>query len=86
MPYTFTVPALASHFRNTPNPPGANALIDLPGDRFLSTEEEIHVIAAALWMMSVAFDRLEADVRPSDKDEVKKVGVELSEWVRGNMC
>ena len=56
-------------------PPGANALIDLPGDVFIDTEEEINVIAACLWTMSVRYDRLDEKDMPKNRDELRKVSV-----------
>jgi hypothetical protein len=72
LPHTFTLPPLRQHFTKTPNPAASNKLIDLPGTEFLATEEEITVIAAALWVMGVEYDRMEDKDRPKDVEGVRK--------------
>jgi hypothetical protein len=73
MTHTFTLTPLRAHFSKTPNPAGANRLIDLPGDIFLDTDDEIHVIAGALWTLSVKYDTLEEKDKPKDVDGLRKV-------------
>jgi hypothetical protein len=63
-----------AHFNKTPNPPDANRLIDLPGDTFLDTEDEINVIAGALWVLSVKYDKMEEKDRPKDVEGLRRVG------------
>jgi hypothetical protein len=73
MAHTFTLTPLRTHFSKTPNPAGANRLIDLPGDTFLDTDDEIHVIAGALWTLSVKYDKVDEKDRPKDVDGLRKV-------------
>ena len=54
-------------------PAGSGRLIDLPPDEFLDTEEEIHVIAACLWVMSVRYDGMSRDERPKTANELRRV-------------
>lgn len=75
MAHTFALTPLRAHFSKTPNPAGADRLIDLPGDIFLDTDDEIHVIAGALWTLSVKYDKLEEKDRPKDVDGLRKVSV-----------
>ena len=75
MPHTFKDPVLRTHFAKTPMPPASFDLIDLPKGTYLDTEEEINVIAASLWIMSVLYDRLEVGQRPKTREELRKVSV-----------
>ena len=77
MQHTFLDPVLRAHFAKTPMPPGSSALIDLPPDVFLDTEEEINVIAACLWVLSVRYDQLKQEDRPKKPEELRKVRGEL---------
>ena len=71
--HTFLDPVLRAHFAKTPMPPGSAALIDLPPDVILDTEEEIHVIAACLWIMSIRYDGLTQSERPKKPEDLRKV-------------
>ena len=68
MQHTFQTPALRTHFSKTPNPPAVNALIKR--DQFFDTAEEITVIAASIYMMSVEYDKL--DKKPADSEHLRK--------------
>ena len=59
-------------------PAGSGRLIDLPPDEFLDTEEEIHVIAACLWVMSVKYDGLSRDERPKTATDLRRVRLGLA--------
>jgi hypothetical protein len=54
-------------------PPEAGKLLDLPPDVFLDTEEEINVIAACLWTMSLRYDGLTRGERPKNLDSLRRV-------------
>jgi len=71
--HTFLDPILRAHFAKTPMPAGSGRLIDLPPDEFLDTEEEIHVIAACLWVMSVKYDGMSKDERPKTANDLRRV-------------
>ncbi|EIW68946.1 hypothetical protein TREMEDRAFT_31388 [Tremella mesenterica DSM 1558] len=53
MQYQFQTPVLQAHFQKSPNPDGAIRLIDQPEDEFVETEEEMNVIAGALYILAV---------------------------------
>jgi len=74
MQHTWLDPVLRAHYAKTPMPPEAGKLLDLPPDVFLDTEEEINVIAACLWMMSVRYDGLTRDERPKTPELLRRVG------------
>lgn len=74
LPHVFDLELLAKHFQENPLPPGAYKLIDLPGDVFLDTEDDINVVAAALWVLAVKYDNLPIEERPSHREESRKVG------------
>lgn len=57
----------------SPNPPGANRLIDLPPDEFLDTEDEFNVVAAGIWMLSVRWDEIPDDKRPKTRGTLREV-------------
>ncbi|WVR07550.1 hypothetical protein IAU60_004592 [Kwoniella sp. DSM 27419] len=65
---------MVDHFVKNPMPAGACALIDLPGDVFLDTEEEINLIAASLWILCVKYDNLPSSDRPTTREGLAKVG------------
>ncbi|KAL7419489.1 hypothetical protein Q5752_006327 [Cryptotrichosporon argae] len=71
LPHTFALAPLRAHFAKTPNPPGANRLIDMPGDVFVDTEDDMHLIAAALWVLAVQWDKMAEDDRPKDKEHMR---------------
>lgn len=73
-PHVFDLEPLATHFEENPLPSGACKLIDLPGDVFLDTEDDINVVAAALWTLAVKYDNLPSEERPSDRETSRKVG------------
>ena len=73
MKHTFSNQILHNHFIKTPTPAGACNLVDLPGDVFLDTEEELNVIGATLWIMSVGYDRMAEKDRPKNREELRKV-------------
>ena len=73
MPHTFTLPALQAYYVKTPMPDGANKLVDQPGDMFLDTEDEMNVIAASLWVLTVKYDEMDESQRPKTKDELRRV-------------
>ncbi|OWT37238.1 hypothetical protein J008_05082 [Cryptococcus neoformans] len=72
LPHVFDLELLAKHFQENPLPPGACKLIDLPGDVFLDTEDDINVVAAALWVLAVKYDNLPSEERPSHREESRK--------------
>nr|XP_019010457.1 uncharacterized protein I206_04926 [Kwoniella pini CBS 10737]OCF49238.1 hypothetical protein I206_04926 [Kwoniella pini CBS 10737] len=72
LPHKFNSDALANHFANKPLPEGACALIDLPGDEFRDTEDEVNVIAASLWMLCVKYDNMPAAERPTSRDNLRR--------------
>lgn len=74
LPHVFELELLAKHFQENPLPPGPCKLIDLPGDVFLDTEDDINVVAAALWVLAVKYDNLSSEERPSHREESRKVG------------
>lgn len=74
LPHVFDLEPLAKHFEENPLPSGACKLIDLPGDVFLDTEDDIKVVAAALWTLAVKYDNLPSEERPSDREASRKVG------------
>ncbi|RSH87362.1 hypothetical protein EHS25_003271 [Saitozyma podzolica] len=41
-------------------------------DTFLDTDDEIHVIAGALWTLSVKYDKVDEKDRPKDVDGLRK--------------
>ncbi|WVR00071.1 hypothetical protein IAU59_007213 [Kwoniella sp. CBS 9459] len=51
LPHTFDLHPIANYFHKEPIPPGACALIDLPPNVFMDTEEEINLVAASLWVL-----------------------------------
>jgi hypothetical protein len=73
LPHDFILSPLRTHFIKSPNPPGANALIDLPVNDFLDTEEEFNVVAASLWTLCVKYDEIEEDKRPKHRDALRSV-------------
>jgi hypothetical protein len=73
MPHEFTNPVLKKHFLKSPIPAGAIRLIDIPPDVFLDTEEEVNVIAASLWIMSILYDKLPEKEVPKTKEDLRKV-------------
>lgn len=73
MPHEFTNPVLKKHFLKSPIPSGAIRLIDIPPDVFLDTEEEVNVIAASLWIMSILYDKLPEKEVPKSKEDLRKV-------------
>jgi hypothetical protein len=70
--HAFALLPLRTHFANTPNPAASNRLIDLPSTEFIDTEEEINVIAGALYLLAVAYDELEQETRPKDVEGIRK--------------
>ena len=73
MQHTFTDSIIANHFIKTPPPNGSCKLIDLPGDVFLDTEEDLNVIGATLWIMSVEYDKIQEKDRPKNREELRRV-------------
>lgn len=74
LPHVFDLETLAKHFQENPLPPGACKLIDLPGDVFLDTEDDVNVVAAALWVLAVKYDNLPSEERPNHREASRKVG------------
>ncbi|XAO27415.1 hypothetical protein I312_106269 [Cryptococcus bacillisporus CA1280] len=72
LPHVFDLEPLAKHFEENPLPSGACKLIDLLGDVFLDTEDDIKVVAAALWTLAVKYDNLPSEERPSDRETSRK--------------
>ncbi|WVQ84575.1 hypothetical protein IAT38_006729 [Cryptococcus sp. DSM 104549] len=72
LPHVFDLKPLAKHFNKNPLSAGACKLIDLPGDQFIPTEDEINVIAAAMWVMSVKYDNMPVGERPDTRDNLRK--------------
>lgn len=81
LPHNFTLVPLRNHFTKTPNPIASNRLIDLPSTDFLDTEEEITIIAAALYVLSVEYDKLDEKDRPTDAEGVRKWIIKHREMV-----
>lgn len=81
MRHEFDLAPLRNHFSKTPNPAQANKLIDQPGDVFSDTEDELSVIAASLWDLSVRYDKLAEAERAKDQTALRKVsdGVLMTE-------
>jgi len=77
LPHEFSLPVLRAHFTKSPNPQGANRLIDLPANDFLETEDEFNVVAAALWTLCVRYDRLEEEKRPLTRTKLREVRLSL---------
>ncbi|WWC91844.1 uncharacterized protein L201_006791 [Kwoniella dendrophila CBS 6074] len=73
LPHKFESDALVNHFSNKPLPEGACALIDLPGDVFLDTEDEVNVIAASVWVLCVKYDRIPAGDKPTNRENLRRV-------------
>ncbi|RXK38067.1 hypothetical protein M231_04626 [Tremella mesenterica] len=81
MQYQFQTPVLQAHFQKSPNPDGAIRLIDQPEDEFVETEEEMNVIAGALYILAVKWDKLpeagksgikDEDARPKNREALRK--------------
>ncbi|OCF37999.1 hypothetical protein I317_03960 [Kwoniella heveanensis CBS 569] len=72
LPHTFDLHPIANYFNKEPIPAGACALIDLPPNVFMDTEEEINLVAASLWVLCVKFDNLAPSERPNTKEGVAK--------------
>nr|XP_031861644.1 uncharacterized protein CI109_002874 [Kwoniella shandongensis]KAA5528716.1 hypothetical protein CI109_002874 [Kwoniella shandongensis] len=72
LPHKFELQALADHFDKHTLPPGACALIDLPPDVFLDTEEEINALAASFFTLCVKYDSLPAEERPQSRDHLRR--------------
>lgn len=66
--HSFQNPVLRTHFIKTPNPPAVTAMI--ARDQFFDTAEEITVIAAAIYVLSVEYDKLEA--KPKDSEKLRR--------------
>jgi hypothetical protein len=66
--HSFQLPALRTHFSKTPNPPAVTAMV--ARDQFFDTAEEITVIAAAIYVLSVEYDQLEK--RPQDSEHLRR--------------
>lgn len=75
MSHEFQLSPLRTHFIKSPNPNGANSLINLPPTDYLDTEEEFNVVAAALWTLCVEYDKIEQDKRPKHRDGLRSVGL-----------
>lgn len=73
MPHNFRLQPLRNHFNKEPLTSDAARLIDVPGDEFLDTEEELNVIGACLWMICVEYDRLGEEKMPKKREELRKV-------------
>jgi hypothetical protein len=71
--HDFKLSPLRAHFQKSPNPPGANKLIDLPLNDFLDTEDEFNVVAAALWTLCVRYDKLEEGDKPKTRTKLREV-------------
>jgi hypothetical protein len=71
--HEFKLAPIRDHFLKSPNPPGANRLIDLPLDDFLDTEDEFNVVAAALWTLCVRYDKLDEGERPKTRTKLREV-------------
>jgi hypothetical protein len=71
--HEFKLSPLRAHFQKSPNPPGANKLIDLPLNDFLDTEDEFNVVAAALWTLCVRYDKLEEGDKPKTRTKLREV-------------
>ncbi|TYJ54039.1 hypothetical protein B9479_005303 [Cryptococcus floricola] len=69
--HVFELQPLADTLEAKPLSEAACKLIDMPKNEFLDTEEEINVIEAALYILSVKFDTLPKEERPSDRDKVR---------------
>ncbi|WWD03789.1 hypothetical protein V865_001845 [Kwoniella europaea PYCC6329] len=85
LPHTFDLDPLVNHFNNKPLPEGACALIDLPGNVFLETEDEVNVIAASLWVLCVKYDNLPAGERPTTRDNLRRVSDTSYAWTIDQM-
>lgn len=75
--HEFTLSPLRTHFIKTPNPSGANRLIDLPSNEFLDTEDEFNMVAAALWILCVRWDRIDEVKRPKTRSGLRDVSLRL---------
>ncbi|KAK8853323.1 hypothetical protein IAR55_004027 [Kwoniella newhampshirensis] len=73
MPHKFELQRIADHFDSHPLPPGACALIDLPANVFLDTEEESNVISAAFFVLCVKFENLPAGERPTTRENLRRM-------------
>ena len=51
--HEFQLPALQAWWQKTPLPDGAVALLDMPHDEFVETEDEINVISGAVYVLAV---------------------------------
>ncbi|ODN99209.1 hypothetical protein I350_07368 [Cryptococcus amylolentus CBS 6273] len=69
--HEFELQPLADTLAAKPLSAAACKLIDMPKNEFLDTEEEINVIEAALYILSVKFDTLPQEERPNDRDKVR---------------
>ncbi|WVQ77466.1 hypothetical protein IAR50_007152 [Cryptococcus sp. DSM 104548] len=71
LPHEFELQPLADALNAKPLPAAACDLIDMPQNEFLDTEDETNVIAAALYILSVKFDKLPKEERPKNRDKVR---------------
>ena len=76
--HEFKLSPLRAHFQKSPNPPGADKLIDLPLNDFLDTEDEFNVVAAALWTLCVRYDQLEEGNKPKTRTKLREVRRQLN--------
>ncbi|ODN73443.1 hypothetical protein L202_07962 [Cryptococcus amylolentus CBS 6039] len=90
--HEFELQPLADTLAAKPLSAAACKLIDMPKNEFLDTEEEINVIEAALYILSVKFDTLPQEERPNDRDKVRLVSgsygnstvAERAQWITRN--